>query len=214
MRVLVTGFGPFPGAPANPSAALARRVAADSRWRLAGVIITAAEIPTTWKAQDRWPKLIRQHQPGAIVLFGLAGRRRHVSVETRAINRRNTLRPDADGRLPATSADVGEPFARPSRAPCAQLVAGLARAAVPARVSIHAGDYLCNAALWSVLSATEAARIPVVFIHIPRPARPLRRKATRPRPTMAKLHRAAVIVVRGMLRAAVSNRHRTEWPGS
>ena len=37
MRVLITGFGPFPGAPFNPSAALAKALARRRRPALAGI---------------------------------------------------------------------------------------------------------------------------------------------------------------------------------
>lgn len=198
----------------NPSSALARRVAQDPRWRLAQMTVATAEIPTTWSAQAVWPDLIRRHRPDVVILFGLAGRRRHVSIETRAINRCGVLRPDADRRLAAGLAVPGEPFARTSRAPCRRLLAGLRRASIPARLSINAGDYLCNAALWTVLGETMSQPIPVVFIHIPKPAARLRPKAARARLTLAQLDRAAVVIIRTMRRAAVSGWHTAAWPKS
>ena len=45
-RLLVTGFGPFPGVMRNPSAEIARRVAASARWHV------EHPSPAEWTEQD------------------------------------------------------------------------------------------------------------------------------------------------------------------
>ena len=49
-RLLVTGFGRFPGVSVNPSAEVARRVAASPRWRRLGIEAEALVMPTAYAA--------------------------------------------------------------------------------------------------------------------------------------------------------------------
>src|ERR1700731_4705599 len=61
MRVLITGFGPFPGAPFNPSAALAKALAHRRRPALAGIERVTHVFATTYASVDRdLPKLFAQ----------------------------------------------------------------------------------------------------------------------------------------------------------
>ena len=59
MRVVIAGFGPFPGAPSNPSDHLATALARRRRPALAGVEITSHVFATAYDAVDRdLPKLL------------------------------------------------------------------------------------------------------------------------------------------------------------
>ena len=59
MRVLVTGFGPFPGAPFNPSALLVKALARRRRPALAGIERSRHVFATAYAAVDRdLPKLL------------------------------------------------------------------------------------------------------------------------------------------------------------
>ena len=96
MRVLITGFGPFPGAPFNPSALLVKALARRRRPALADIELTTHVFATSYAAVDRdLPKLLAQ-KPDVVLLFGFAGRRRHLCIETRARNAVTLLFPDAD----------------------------------------------------------------------------------------------------------------------
>src|SRR5215471_20740564 len=95
--VLVTGFGPFPGAPFNPTGPLVRGLARLRRPAFADVTIVSHVFQTSYEAVDReLPRLIARHKPDALLMFGLAPRAKTVRIETRA---RNTLirRPDVFG---------------------------------------------------------------------------------------------------------------------
>ena len=71
--ILLTGFGPFPGAPFNPTGPLVERLARLRRPGLADVKIVAHVFPTSYAAVDRdLPKLIAKHKPDALLMFGLA----------------------------------------------------------------------------------------------------------------------------------------------
>ena len=170
VRILLTAFGAFPGAPVNPTAALARRVAVRERRRLArlGIEIVTAELPVIYAgAESRAQELVERHRPDAVLHLGLAGRRKALTLEARARNRLSVLHPDArrarSGRL---LVEAGAPDALPARAPIARTVAAMAGAGPACRRSIDAGDYLCNLTLWATLRSPAPV---AAFLHIPKP---------------------------------------------
>src|SRR5664279_4617464 len=97
LRILITGFGAFPGAPFNPTASLVARLLRLRRPAFGEVELAGHIFPVTYKAVDRkLPELLAQHRPHALLMFGLASRTAYVRVETRARNAVTTLWPDAD----------------------------------------------------------------------------------------------------------------------
>ena len=176
-RLLVTGFGPFPGIPRNPSAEIARRVAASPRWRTLNVAARCLILPTTYAALDeRLGPALDHEAPDAVLMIGVAGRSRRVRIERRALNRASPLLPDAVGQYPGGLTLGKGPMTRGmvprglGTSP-AQLRATLRRHAVPCGISRDAGRYLCNAAYYRAL----AAPFPVLFVHIPKPPAARRR---------------------------------------
>jgi pyroglutamyl-peptidase len=169
-RLLVTGFGPFPGMTRNPSAEIAPRVAASPRWRRMGVDASALVLETSYAAVGReLEPALRDGRFDAVLMIGVAGRARRVRIETRALNRARTLVPDASGRYPQASL-AAAPGSRASLAAAARMKPLLRRAGVACERSQEAGGYLCNAAYFAALAQT----VPVVFLHIPKPARATR----------------------------------------
>jgi pyroglutamyl-peptidase len=168
MRVVIAGFGPFPGAPVNPSGVLATSLARRRRPALAGLVRSAHVFATTYAAVDRdLPKLFAE-RPDIVLVFGLAGRRHQVCVETRARNAVSVLFPDASHHLPTRDViKSGAPAALTGRAPFAQLVSALRARKVPARTSRDAGRYLCNYVYWRALEQAPKGRPLVQFVHIP-----------------------------------------------
>lgn len=202
--LLVTGFGPFPGAPNNPSATLVRGLAGAFARRLArlGVRLETRilDVVHATIAPDL-ARLEAELNPDAILHLGLAGRRRTVTVETRAANRNRLFSVDAARRLAgAMTLDPAGPPQRRASAPLAPLITALDRAA-PTRASIDAGAYVCNRTLWCSLERAPPGR-PVVFVHIPRPRRPTARKGVDPRPTRADLARMVESACLTLIRAA------------
>src|SRR6186713_1234256 len=97
MRVLITGFEPFPGAPYNPTPSLIASLARVRRPALADIEIATHVFPVTYAAvDDELPKLLKTHKPDVLLMFGLAARTPYIRVETRARNAISTLWPDAD----------------------------------------------------------------------------------------------------------------------
>lgn len=169
--ILITGFGPFPGAPHNPTQALATRLATAKRpnLRLIGHVFA-----TRYDAVDReLPALVERHCPDALLMFGLHGRARTLRVETLA---RNAIgrRADAGGAVPATRRidSAGKKHARMA-APAPRLVHAARRANVEAVLSRDAGTYLCNYLCWRATALVDGETGPrlAAFIHVPPVAR-------------------------------------------
>jgi pyroglutamyl-peptidase len=172
VTILITGFGPFPGAPFNPTETLVRQLTR----RPAGLghaVASACRIGhvfrTSYAAVDaELPRLITRHRPEVVLLFGLAARTAHVRVETRAINSRSVLSADVDGFAPPKSSiDPAAPAWRAGRAPHQRLIAAAEGAGVAARLSHSAGRYLCNYAYWRALETAAATGSLVQFVHVP-----------------------------------------------
>ena len=179
-RLLITGFGPFPRVPDNPSGRLARRLAALPRLRrILGGVPDCLVLDTRYGALDTQLAPALAARPEAVLMIGVAASRARVCVETRAVNRVSRLFPDASGAVARRLAlDPGAPALR--RSPSAAAVrAALLRAGLPTAASRDAGRYLCNAAYFRVL----AQGCPAVFLHIPMPPR-----ARRPRRPGAARH--------------------------
>ncbi len=168
MRVLITGFGPFPGAPFNPSAQLAKALARRRRPALASLDISTHVFATRYAAVDHDLKELLAQKPDVVLLFGVAGRRRHVCVETRARNAASLIFPDAGGTKPAQQTiEPGAPAAIRGPAPFMRLLQALRQGRVPARLSRDAGSYLCNYVYWHALRGSRGGRPLVQFVHIP-----------------------------------------------
>jgi len=188
MRVVIAGFGPFPGAPSNPSDHLATALARRRRPALAGVEITSHVFATAYDAVDRdLPKLLARG-PNVLLIFGLAARRPHICIETRARNARSILFPDVSGWLPRRAAIEAGQCALTGNAPFPRLLNTLHRAALPARLSRDAGTYLCNYAYWHALQGVRGGQPLVQFVHIPwTSALPRRGTFTRRAPPLSRL---------------------------
>src|SRR5262249_18006891 len=166
--ILITGFGPFPGAPFNPTEPLVKELARLRHPAFAHVRRVAHVFPVSYEAVDRGlPTLIAREQPDVLLMFGLAGRTKPVRVETRARNALTRLLPDADGTVPVAASIVpGAPATMPMRAPAWRLVLAARAAGVPTALSHDAGRYLCNYLCWRAGGAGRAGGPRVdVFIH-------------------------------------------------
>jgi pyroglutamyl-peptidase len=168
LTVLITGFGPFPGAPFNPTAALAKTLAQRRRPALSEINRVAYVFPTSYAAVEReLPILIARHRPDLVLLFGLAPRTPHLRIEGRARNRRSTLFADIDGTHPTSGIRPRGPSALIAPARQQPLRIAATRARVPVRLSIDAGKYLCNFTYWRALEFLRDSGALVQFVHVP-----------------------------------------------
>ena len=201
MRVLITGFGPFPGAPFNPSAALAKALARRRRPALAGIERALHVFATTYASVDRdLPNLLAQ-KPDIVLMFGVAGRRRQLCIETQARNAVSLLFPDACGYRPLRGViKLHGPAARTGNAPFVRLAGA---AGTKARLSRDAGRYLCNYVYWRALEQVRGGRPLAQFVHIPlvgTKPQPCRR-SNRP-PTLPQLLKPAEALLIALIAAS------------
>src|ERR1700688_4296137 len=170
LRILITGFGPFPGAPFNPTMPLVKRLTQLRRPAFADVELIGHIFHVTYATVDReLPELIAQHRPQALLSFGLADRTAHVRIETRARNAVTTRFPDADRNHARKGSIVGGADAMMFGPHTTKLLRAADGTGVDARASRDAGSYLCNYLSWRAIEATSDDTGPrlAAFVHVP-----------------------------------------------
>jgi len=142
LRILITGFGAFPGAPFNPTPALVTRLTRLRRPAFSDVELRGHIFPVTYQAVDRQlPELLAQYRPHALLMFGLAARTPYVRIETRARNAITTLWPDAGGAYVRSGAIVRGAEAMQVGPHTPRLMRAARATGIDARLSRDAGRY-------------------------------------------------------------------------
>jgi pyroglutamyl-peptidase len=170
LHILITGFGPFPGAPFNPTMPLVKRLTQLRRPAFSDVELIGHIFHVTYSTVDReLPELIAKHRPQALLMFGLADRTAHVRIETRARNAVTTLFPDADRSRARKGSIVGRADALMFGPHTAKLLRAADSTGVDARASRDAGSYLCNYLSWRAIEAVDSNKGPrlAAFVHVP-----------------------------------------------
>jgi pyroglutamyl-peptidase len=174
LRILVTGFEPFPGAPFNPTQLLVARLTKLRRPALDDVELTSHIFPVTYSAVDRQlPELLKEHRPQALLMFGLAARTSFLRIETRARNAVTMLWPDAEHARVRKGSIAGGADAMTFGPHTEKLLRAALGTGIDARTSNNAGSYLCNYLSWRAIEATGRDKGPHLasFIHVPLLAR-------------------------------------------
>ena len=144
VRVLLTGFGPFPGASVNPSAWLAETLPARLSQGSTASCMRAFFRPSGRQSRALTPHLHETLQPHVTIHFGLSQRAKGFRIERSAHNRASP-RADASGALPRGHVILPRgPGRLDSPLPASALAAHLEQRGIPAAPSRSAGRYLCN----------------------------------------------------------------------
>lgn len=207
LRILITGFGPFPGAPYNPTQPLVARLLRLRRPAFSDVELSGHIFPVTYRAVDReLPELLTNHRPQALLMFGLAARTSYVRIETRARNAVTTLWPDADHTRVRKRSISGGADAMMFGPHTARLLRAAVSTGADARASCDAGSYLCNYLSWRAIEATCGDSGPrlAAFVHVPPLARDgaRQRKGAAHRVTLEELIDAGEAMLLEMVRLA------------
>ncbi|NOJ43441.1 pyroglutamyl-peptidase I [Bradyrhizobium australiense] len=206
LRILITGFGPFPGVPYNPTEPLVARLTRLRRPAFAEVELSGHIFPVTYEAVDReLPLALQKHRPHALLMFGLASRTSYLRIETRARNAVTMLWPDA-AQTRARKGSITDGVDAQRFGPhTAKLLRAANNTGLDARASRDAGSYLCNYLSWRAIEAVDADNGPrlAAFIHVPSLARSgaFRRKGF-PRITLEELVDAGEAMLLEMARLA------------
>jgi pyroglutamyl-peptidase len=214
LRILITGFGQFPGAPFNPTIPLVARLLRLRRPAFSEVEFTGHIFPVTYTAVDReLPRLLAQHRPHALLMFGLATRTPYVRIETRARNAVTMLWPDADHASVRKGSIASDADARMFGPHTAKLLRAALGTGIDARASRDAGSYLCNYLSWHAIEAVGADNGPrlAAFVHVPPIARSgtTHRKDLTPRITLEELVDAGEAMLMEMVRQGRSAMRKT-----
>lgn len=170
MKLLVTGFGPFPGVRHNPSGQIALAIGRSARLKRQGVTLSAHELVVTYAALPDLVALIAREKPDAILMFGIAARTRQPRLERRGENRTRPLSVDASGMRPKSrKLDEAAPLIRNVRVALEPLRLAIQQQGFKPTLSNNAGAYLCNAVLFTALGEKPAA--PCIFVHVPKLSR-------------------------------------------
>jgi pyroglutamyl-peptidase len=213
LRILVTGFGAFPGAPYNPTQPLVARLTRLRRPAFDGLELSSHIFPVAYKAIDReLPQALAKHNPHALLMFGLAGRTSYLRIETRARNAVTMLWPDADQTRSRKGSIASNADAQRFGPHTVKLLRVAAGTGIDARASRDAGSYLCNYLSWRAIEAVQAGgpRL-AAFVHIPPLARggAIRRKGS-PRITLDELVDAGEAILLETVRLARRSLDRTQ----
>ena len=169
-RLLVTGFSVFPGAPVNPTEALAG-ILRDEPPAGDGIEAFRAEVLAVEYAtiQDRLSAIGRDFLPDIAIHFGLANECAGFRLERTARNTHAEARPDQSGAMPAAAQVCAGPDTLPSTLPLDLIAERLAFARLPVEWSDDAGGYLCNTVFTlSVAHACDGLRPAMSgFVHVP-----------------------------------------------
>ncbi len=167
-RILVTGFSVFPGAPVNPTEALAGILNDEPP---AGVEAFRADVLAVEYATiaDRLSAIGREFLPDIAIHFGLARECSGFRLERLARNSHDGARPDQSGALPLATRVCAGPDRLASTLPLDTIAERLRGAGLPVEWSDDAGGYLCNTVFTlSAAHACDGLR-PVMtgFVHVP-----------------------------------------------
>ena len=174
LRILVTGFGPFPGASFNPTTPLVERLLQLRRPAFDDVELGSHIFHVTYATVDReLPGLLAKQRPHAVLMFGLAARTSYLRIETRARNAITTIWPDADGTRIRKGSIAPDTDALMFGPHTARLLRAALATGIDARASRDAGSYLCNYLSWRAIEAAGGdndLRV-AAFVHVPLIAR-------------------------------------------
>jgi pyroglutamyl-peptidase len=165
-RVLLTGFGPFPGVAENPSGWLAETLAV--RKPAHDVELHGYVLPTEWDAVAALaPDLHAALQPHVMIHFGVSAGARGLRIERSAHNQ-TAPRHDAGGRLPVAPTISPAGAARlDTGLPVAEIAAHLRAQGFAASASPSCGRYLCNFLYYRSLEWAQAQGRDALFVHVP-----------------------------------------------
>jgi pyroglutamyl-peptidase len=165
-RVLITGFEPFAGFPANASWDAVSLLA--DTWNGPHELVTR-RIPVQFGSGGRrLTEHVVAHTPDVVVAVGVAPGRVGIQIERVAVNLRNAAIADNAGRQPIDVPVLASgPVGYFSTLPVTAIVAALGEAGIASSASLSAGSYVCNDAFYLLQNALAGLDVKSGFIHVP-----------------------------------------------
>ena len=165
MTILITGFEPFDGDSTNPSWEAVRRLPdaiGDSR-------VCKLRLPVVFgQCGERLLRAVEEIRPDVVVCCGVARGRTEVTPELLAVNwRMGAIADNAGVAYAGEKIDPSGPDAIMTDLPVKRMVEAVREAALPARLSLSAGAYVCNDLYYAVMRAQHQYGYRGLFIHVP-----------------------------------------------
>ena len=166
MSILVFGFEPFLEFDENPTQLLAQRL--DAR-TFKGERVTGVVLPVDYERAERGiTRAIDRVKPELAIGFGLAAGREKIMPEKIAVNYRFAERADKAGRKMAGSPiDASGPDGLFTNLPVEGLVSSLNKHGIPASLSLSAGSYVCNTAMFVIVREARSRGFAGGLVHVP-----------------------------------------------
>jgi len=205
MTVLLFGFDPFLEFDENPSDLVVRRLHGRT---IGGHAVVGRTLPVDYSIiEGQVISEIEAARPALVIGFGLAAGRDKVTPEKVALNYVNSKTKDnSDRSLEGVPIAAGQPDALFTNLPVEALVGELNREAIPASLSLSAGAYLCNYAMYVSMREAKTNGFRSGFIHIPCHAEWVARTGRQfPSLPLETILRAAEISVSFLVRTTVSD---------
>lgn len=164
-KVLITGFEPFGGESINPS------------WEAVSMLpdvvgdfsLIKLQLPTIYREASKLViSAAESESPDVVLCIGQAGGRNSIMPEYVGLNVRSAKIADNRGLiLEGERIDINGPDGLFSTAPVQLMVDKIRSIGLPANVSYHAGTFVCNDVLYSLLNHFRNSSVAVGFIHVP-----------------------------------------------
>ena len=180
---MVFGFEPFSEYFENPSSLVADRL---SKKRILGLRVIGKTLPVDFRTiEQTMLDIIEPVRTELILGVGLAPGRNSISLEKVALNYRLGSEKDNSGHLaPGAKVDARGPDALMSNLPVEEIVNRLREQGIPAKLSLSAGNYLCNQCMYIVIREALKRNCLGGFVHLPAHER-LAAKLSRDLPSMS-----------------------------
>lgn len=166
--VLVTGFEPFGGLATNPSHQAMQQLDGAA---IAGRTVIGRALPVALaRIGAAVAALLDETDPAAVVSFGLSPGEAVIRIERLAVNLADFALADNDGHTHRDRPIIEDgPASLFATLPLRAIENACNMAGIPARLSLSAGSYLCNACLYRFLTlAARRPRPPLCgFLHVP-----------------------------------------------
>ncbi len=166
MTVVIFGYEPFLEFKENPSGLIAQSL---NGREIAGHRVKGITLPVEYsRLEEIIVDTLNREKPTLALGLGLAAGRNVVTPEKIAVNYKHATEPDNTGKIIlAEKIDASQPDGLFANFPVEGMVEELNRRGVPSSLSLSAGAYLCNNAMFLIVREARKAGFSGGFIHIP-----------------------------------------------
>lgn len=167
MKIVVTGFEAFLAHDENPTEAILKKLPKEMH----GFQIIPCLLPVAFEDSfNHLSNMVDNVNPDIVIMLGLAGGRKAISLERIAINIDHSKHPDNNGvtKHHETINENGN-IAYFSTLPIEDIMKRLESDKIPCEISNSAGTYVCNNIFYQMMSLIDQRSTNMIagFVHVP-----------------------------------------------